>query len=80
MLIVCSVFDKVKKKSVFITMSENVDDAIREFTRSMSHPSLKDFKNDLVLYHIGAFDVGSLVLTSCDKTVLKEGALVETID
>ena len=80
MLIVCSVFDRVKNKSVFITMNENLNDAIRDFNRSMSHPQLKDFKGDLVLIQIGKFDDVTLELVPEEHIVLKEGALVETVE
>lgn len=80
MLIVCSVFDKVKTKSVFITMNENADDAIRDFNRSMSHPQLKDIKNDLILIQIGRFDEKTLEIFGEEPVALKEGAFVETVE
>ena len=80
MLFICSVFDKVKDKSVFITMNETSDDAIRDFIRSVSNPHLKEIKNDLVLYHIGYFDAKTLEINPWEKTILKEGASVETVE
>lgn len=73
MLFVCSVFDKVKNKSIFVTMHETIDDAGREFTRTVSLPQLSGIKNDLVLYLVGTFDPVKLELIGEDACVLKEG-------
>lgn len=75
-LYVCSVFDKVRNRSIFVTMHETTEDAEREFTRFLSAPQLSAIKNDLVLYLVGTFDPVKLDLIGEDACVLKEGVNV----
>lgn len=73
MLFVCSVFDQVRNRSIFVTMHETVEDAKREFTRYLSAPQLSAIKNDLVLYLVGSFDPVKLDFVGVDPCLLKEG-------
>lgn len=80
MLVVSSVFDSLRNESVMVTMNENDGTAIREFCHFMSSPDFRFIKNDLILYKFGEFDIHTLEFIPCEKTVLKVGSDVETVD
>ena len=61
-LYVYSIYDKVSKQSIFITMHNTSAEAEREFKRAVLNSSLKDKKNDLELVLIGEFNTVTLDL------------------
>ena len=57
---VYSIYDKVSKQSVLITMHHTPEEAHREFDKILSNEQLASRKSDLDLVLIGEFNTSSL--------------------
>ena len=68
---VFSVYDKVSKQSVFITMHHTIEEAQREFKNVISQDAISSKAPDLELYCIGEFNTTTLELSGFDSLLIE---------